>query len=75
MSKLLFFLFGHRTVVNATPIKFTRAATKAIRKSGWFIGHKAYITRNFEKADNFVATDESGQILFYIDFKGHDYAL
>ena len=70
MNKLLYFLFGRKTVVNATTVKFTRTAMKRIRNAGWFIGHKAYITRDYTRADTFVATTDKGVELFWINLKG-----
>ncbi len=58
MSKILYFLFGRKTIVNATFTIFSREALRIIRQAA--TGHRSYITDKHDESGHFVISDMEG---------------
>lgn len=69
ISKLLYNVFGYKTIVYATVANINKAGRKRIYKES--IGHKSYVTRNADKQGHFIITSIEGtqqniDLSFYI---------
>lgn len=73
MNKLLYYIFGHISLVNHTAFTFTSEAKRKMR-SGWAVGSKLFIKQSRSTQDTFEAHNEKGQQVYSINLKGQYYA-